>query len=112
MPSIFIDDGFTLDAELPPKHGFPAIRFKYRLATPEKVYAYLREPKLTGVQFAQAAVKLLAEHLVEWDAKDNTGNAVPINERLLARVAHPVLERLLEHVTGYGPDAREADLKN
>jgi hypothetical protein len=111
MPSIFIDDGFTLDGELPAKHGFPTIRFKYRLAVPEKVYAYLAEPR-NGQQRASAAARLLAEHLVEWDARDNAGNAVPINERVFYRVPHSVLERLLEHVTGYGPDAREADLKN
>lgn len=112
MPSIFIDDGFTLNGQVPPKFGFPAVSVVYRLAAPEKVYAYLREHRLTGEQYLKAAVKLLGEHLVSWDARDQAGNAVPITERMLARVAHPVLERLLELVTGYGPDEREEDLKN
>lgn len=112
MPSILIDDGFTLDGEIEPRFGFPAVKFKYRMAMPGKVYAYLTEPKLTGEERAAAAAKLLAEHLVEWDAKTNHGAFIPINEINLRRVAHPVLERLLDHVTGYGQKQREEDVKN
>lgn len=112
MPCVFIDDGFTLDGCLEPRHGFPSVRFTYRLAHPEKVYSYLREPRSTGRQFMEAASKMLAEHLVSWDITDRAGNAVPISETTLRRIAHPVLEQMLDTVTGYGPEVREVDVKN
>lgn len=114
MPSIFIDDGFTLSGEVEAQHGFPAVKFKYRLAHPEKVYAFTTEQKPTGKQRHAAICRMLAEQLVEWDATTPDGNAVPISEMILHRVAHPILERMMDHVLGYGPDysQREQDEKN
>lgn len=112
MPSIFVGDGFDLDTTLPAFLGFPAIRFKYRPALPERVYEYLHACRGSGSQHFDATVKLLAEHLIEWDATDRNGNRLPPDERTLRGVAHPVLERLAEYVTSYTPAQREADRKN
>ncbi len=112
MACVYIEDGFTLDAVLEPRHGFPAVKISYRLAHPGKVYAYLRVQKNPGKQFMDAASQMLLEHLVSWDVTDRSGNEVRISEITLRRIAHPVLERMLDAVTGYGPDVREADEKN
>lgn len=112
MPSIFIDDSYTIDDVLEAKFGFPAVAFTYRIAHPEKAYTYLREPKTTGKQYADAIARILAEHLVKWDVTAPDGNAVPITEANLRRVAYPILEQLVERVVGYGREQRDADVKN
>lgn len=112
MACVYIEDGFTLETVLEPRHGFPAVTIVYRLAHPEKVYAYLRVQKSTGRQFMDAASQMLLEHLVSWSVTDRLGNDVRITDAVLRRIAHPILERILDAVTGYGPDVREADEKN
>lgn len=113
MPSIFINDGLTLDATIEARPGLhPALRVKYRPALPEKVNGYLKELRLSGKAHTDAGVDLLAEHLVSWDAKDDAGNEVPISPRVLRRIYQPLLERLLDLVTTYSAPQREADLGN
>ena len=111
MPAIYLDDGYTLDGLVPARLGYPPVRFKYRPALPEKVYAFTREPRPAS-QHIDAVVTLLAEHLVSWDVKGRDGNLLPVTAHVLRRIAVPVLEAMLDHVTGYTAEQRAADLGN
>lgn len=112
MSCILIDDGFTLEGLIESRHGFPALKFTYRLAHPERAYAYMREPKNNAREQLDADVRLLTEHVVGWDAVDRQGNTIPANALTFRRVALPILDRMLQFILGYGPDRREADVKN
>lgn len=110
---LLIDDGFTLEGYIPPRKGVHGeVNFTYRLAPPKRVYEYGQEPRGTGQQMLNAVTKLLAELLVKWDVRDRQGNEVPITPAVLARVPVPVLEQMVNAVTGYGSAQREDDLKN
>jgi hypothetical protein len=110
--ALLINDGFTWEDTVPARGRFPSVTFRYRPALPEDVFDYLHAPKPTGKDVLRVAARLLAKHLVSWDVTDDKGDAVPVSEDVLRRVPHPVLVKMVDVVTGYGPDAEAADLKN
>lgn len=112
MPAQLIFDGYTWDHVIPARRGWPAVTFRYRPALPEAVYDYLAAPSLTGKQRLDAAVKLLAAHVVSWDLTDAKGESTPVTPENLRRVPYPVIQGFLDAVTSYGPEQQAADLGN
>lgn len=108
---ILIRDGYTLEGLIPARPGLHGeLRFSYRPALPERVVEYLRADKSTAAKEVGAAVKLLGEHLVSWDAEEPlTPEGAP---GLLRRLPHPVLTALVDHVTGYSATDWAAREKN
>ena len=111
---LLIDDGFTLDGTIPGQGPWPTITFKYRPALPERVYEFLKNTKAagSGKKHQEEVSKLLTEQLVSWDVTDAKDEATPITAAILRRVPHPLLVKLVDHVTGYGEAQGEVDRKN
>lgn len=105
---LFIDDGFTLEGRIERKPGhWPELRFTYRPASPQAVYAYRAADRAQPERMEEAAVKLVASCLVGWEAGAGI-DPVPAN---IKRLHFRVLDQMLDAVTGYGPDAQEQDAK-
>jgi hypothetical protein len=112
MASLLIDDGYTFDGLIEARGPWPAVHFRYRPCLPEGVYDFLRGKRDTGKQSMRATMDMLMAHLVAWDITDPRGDLVPIRAEFLARLPHPVLERMLDHVTGYSAPESISDAKN
>lgn len=113
MTSAFIRDGFTLEGKVEARPGlYPEIRFTYRPALPRRVAEYLKADKGTPEKEQRADTKLLLEHVQSWDAHDENGQQLSFDEATLTRVYHPILQTLLNHVTGYTATDWQVQEKN
>lgn len=112
MRTLLIDDGCTLDGQVPAQGGVPAVSFRYRPALPEAVYEYTRAQKANGRQELKAVVDLLSAHVISWDVVDAKGDHMPVTADTLRRVPHRVQQRMVDLVTGYGPEQMGADAGN
>jgi hypothetical protein len=111
MP-LLIEDGYTIEATIPGRKGlYGPVTFKYRPALPETVYNYLnqRSRANSGKDAIKAVVELLGKHLVSWDLTGPNDQPVVIDAHTLSKVHHSALEGMIDHVTGYGAAAYEAD---
>jgi hypothetical protein len=108
MPSILIpEDGFTLKGRVEPLPGLhDGVSFTYRPALPARVAAWTKAKGVSAEKNLAADLKLLTEHVTEWD------DDAPIDEPTLRRVYYPVLQQMIDHVTGYSASVWEAAEKN
>jgi hypothetical protein len=111
MP-LLIQDGFTLDGDIPARGPYPAVAFRYRPALAEDVYEYTQARVDSGKKRLEATVAIVAKHIVSWDVEDGDKKPVPITPATLARVPQPYLDAMLDHVTGYAYVGQAADAKN
>ena len=113
MPLRLIDDGYTLDDTVK-TNRWPAVAVKYRPALPAQTRDFVidRGKAETGEAEVKAISKLLEAQLVGWDIESAPGQPAPISYATVSRVPDPVLERLVDLVTGYGPKKAENDEKN
>jgi hypothetical protein len=112
---LLIQDGYTLDFTLPARGRRPTVTGRYRPALAEAIYEYMRvrsNPRSTGKEILDATVKVLADHLVSWDAAGADGQTVPASAEHLRRVPYLALEELVNVVTGYTEEQQAADVKN
>ena len=108
-----IRDGYTLDTTLPAFGPYPAVAVRYRRALPEDVYEYSDAfAAARGREKARPVADLLGKHLLGWDVEGADGQPLPITARTLRLLPYPVLLKLIDLVTGYGPEEAEADQKN
>jgi hypothetical protein len=107
-----IEDGYTLDATVRVPR-WPAVVIKYRPALPAAVREfYLATRKAAnGDAEVKAIAGILTKHLVGWDIEDN-GSPCAVTERAILHVPEPILQRMVDLVTGYGPEEQAADEKN
>lgn len=117
MPSLFIDDSFTWDFELPPRRGLPALRGQFRQALAEEVLQYQADvQRAPGRESARITARFLARHLVGWDAPDpkKPGEPAPCTEELIRKLPLPDMQRLLDIVASFSPATPqiEAELGN
>jgi hypothetical protein len=103
-----IADGFTKTAtcEKAPYAG-TAISFRPCLQT--EVADFLDDPR----KYIVKGRELLAKKLTGWNVADDTGeDAAPLTPESLAEIAYPVLDWMINAVTGYAPTDEVADAKN
>lgn len=109
MPGIVIDDGYTLSDETKPadKDGnpLPTLKFQYRPAMPEAIYTFEFESAMakSGSEQLDAAAKLLAAHLVSWDATTAAGTSAPLNANTVRLLPPPVLRQVITAVVTWLP---------
>lgn len=113
MPLRLIDDGYTLDDTVKAP-GWPRVAVKYRPALPAHTrdFVIARAKASTGTEEMRAVVVLLKAHVIGWDIEDNKGNPAPISEFTINRVPDSVLQRIVDLITGYGPEKAAEDEKN
>lgn len=112
-----ISDGYTITDTIPGRGPWGPIEFTYRPALPEATYDYLETDKRSGKKRMAATLKLLFgsgtdPHVRSWDVKDKEGNMVPVSEAALRKVPAPMLDKMLDIVSGYGLAEQEEDEKN
>lgn len=120
MPGIFIEDGFTLKGRVEPLPGLHGgVSFTYRPALPARVAAYLKADKSTPDKELAADIKLIREHVSDWDATEKGEGAdseaeapAPLDEKTLRRVYYPVLQAMINHVCSYTASVWDAAEKN
>ncbi len=112
MAKVLIRDGYTREATFPARHGIHAVQFKYRPALPERAYGYLRASKANGPDQMREASNLLAEHLVGWDIDGDGDAPAPLVAASFKRLPLPLLDFMVDCVTGYGPDEAARDAGN
>jgi len=119
MLCLFIDDGQTFEGNIPGLPGeMPALTFTYRKATGRKVYEYIRASYKTADDEIAAAAKLVAAHLVSWNAarKDPASGLpvpVPVSVESLVQLAdapgtHRYFVALVNHVQGHAASSADA----
>jgi len=108
-----IDDGYTLDGEVK-ANGWPKVAVKYRPALPAQTrdFVITRGRASTGPEEMKAVVALLKKHVLGWDIEEVPGKPAPVSEYTINRVPDPVLQRIIDLVTGYGPEQAAEDEKN
>ncbi len=113
MPLQLIDDGYTIDDTVK-ADGWPSVAVRYRPCLPaaarEFFLAHAKEA--TGAGKIKTIAKLLQGQLVGWDIEAAPGQPAPITAATIARVPDAVLQRLVDLVTGYGPEKAAEDEKN
>ena len=131
---LLIEDGYTLDGTIPAQGKQPEINFRYRPALYAEVKEWTNSVRTTGKLHEAATVKLLVKHVASWDVTIKAGSLrkimgkdaepvvadhedddvvlVPIHAKTLARVPQPVLDQLVNFVTGYAPEDQGDDAKN
>lgn len=112
MAKILIRDGYTQTGRFPGRWQLPSFTFEYRDALPAAVNDALVKMKGDGAAKTRAQVGLICSQIVSWDIDGEDGNPAPVNETNAKLLPHPLLEWLVDYVTGYKPDAAEADVKN
>lgn len=117
------DDGYTLSGVCRTE-GRPPLKFTYRPALPEAVYAYRQAVRDadSGEQHMAAVVALLGGHVVSWELKRRAANGhpepLPFAPSALqlpaVRMALGVtyLDQMVNYVTGYTAGEWEQDEKN
>jgi hypothetical protein len=84
MTSAYCDDGYTLDGYLKEAPGlYPAVRFRYRPATPsERVAMFDGFDNLPANDKLQRIAGQMAKNVLSWDVKDSKGVPVRCNQPL------------------------------
>lgn len=104
-------DGYTIKVKISVK-PWPDVNIVMRPALPEKVYGWLGNQRaLAGKQRMDSVCELLTGNLISWDvAGSEAGKTVPCSPEYWAKIPHPVLDAIVDKVTGYG--VTESDEKN
>ena len=111
-----ISDSYTETFHIPGRGPWSPLTGKYRPAMPEAVWEY-QDATTAGKKRMPAAVKLLlgggTDPLIrEWDLKDKNDVPIPISEAAIKKIPAPMLDRLLNIVSGYALEETEGDGKN
>jgi hypothetical protein len=111
--SLFIDDGFTIEAAIASKGRLPQLKYRYRPAMPEAIheYRFAFNAARDGRGRLQAETKLLVDHLVSWDAADAKGVTAPINAEWLDKLHDGIRQKLLDEII-WGLEKTEEAEKN
>lgn len=113
-----IKDGYTLDFVVPGRGPWKAITGKYRPALPETVWEYQDATvNAGGKKRMVATVKFLlgggTDPLIRsWDLTDSKDEPITICEAAIRAIPAPMLDRLLNIVSGYALEEHEAEQKN
>jgi hypothetical protein len=113
MPLRLIDDGYTLDDTVKAP-SWPRVAVKYRPALPQHTrdFVIARSKAFTGTEEMKAISALLRMHLVGWDIEDAKGQPAPVSDFTINRIPDAVLQRIIDLITGYGPEKAADDEKN
>jgi hypothetical protein len=113
MLSMFIDDGYTIDATIPAKGRMPALKITYRPPMPGAIAEYRIQYNRAndGNGKVMAASKLIADHLHSWDATDREGKAAPITTEMISKIPEGRRDEIMEEIM-WGFERREAAEKN
>lgn len=99
-----INDGYTLKGKIEGRPGlYPEIHFTYRPAVPPRVQQYIAASKGNADAAFANDIKMLVEHLREWDLKDSDGLPVPLDEKVF-RIRpgfYPAIGGFLDFICGY-----------
>ena len=113
-PFIEIDDGYTLDSDVPAMARlYAAIPFRYRPALPAEVVAFSRgQNRGAPEQEVTHQCQFILDHLVSWDVTNKRGELVRPSLEMLAKMYPNILASFVNHICGWQSPAREADAKN
>lgn len=113
MAKVLIRDGYTKTGRFPGKWGIPPVVFEYRDALPAAVNDFLAKIRnADGAVKTKAQIGILCSQIQSWDIEDEAGKQASVSEGNVRLLPHPLLEFLVDYVTGYKPDDAESDQKN
>lgn len=104
-------DGFTLEDVY--REGediiYAGVAIQYRPALQTQTAEFLDDPRA----FLVKGRALVLKHLTGWNvAGDTAEDAAPITAEVIAELAYPVLNWMVNCITGYAPRAEVEDAKN
>ncbi len=108
----YIDDGYTLDGFLKESPGiYPAIRFRYRPATPhERAQTFDGWERLPESERLGRIATRLAKNILSWDLTDAKGVPVPCNEPgRYRKICGPLYSRLQDVIFQISPPDADPD---
>lgn len=99
---LFVDDGRTHVGYIAAiaSLGLPALRFTYREAVNHERNAMYRANQEATKQGDDKLAHLLARNVLDWDASDAKGSAVPVTGDAISRLRATMLNRLYLIVIG------------
>ncbi len=106
-----IDDGCNVKTVLPPKGMWGELTLEYRPCLPEKSMDYILARKDSGRRWLDAVWKLFDGNLLGWSVTA-AGQPVPVAPESLRKVPAPVVDRIVDVLTGYSLEQLEQDEKN
>lgn len=104
-------DGFTLSATY--RAGQPVIysgvSITYRPALQVQAQEFLDDPR----KYVVKARELAAKHVTGWNvAGDDPDTVAPVSLDTVTELAYPVLDWMVNCITGYAPQTEAEDAKN
>ena len=117
-PSVFIDDGYTIDAVLEKTKFYPEVKVKYRpIGNVEvsKVLGIIASYKNDPEKAERMAARYMAQRVVEWDATNHKGEPVEPSEQNMCRLEPHFAADLFKLLFTNDPDKTSdeaADAKN
>ena len=111
----FVDDGFTRDFRIEAVRGrHPELTGSYRPALIDQRFAWQRAiGKDDTAERVRVGCAIIQRHVLDWNARNGTGEKAPIKEDYLKRLPAPLFDKLLDIVLGYaGSEEEKADVGN
>ena len=107
-----INDGYELDAEIPPQNGYDGFSIRYRPALPEAVFDYYEKMgrSQTGKEKIKIAIDLFKTYIRSWTIIDDKDVGLPVSEENIRKLPHCHYNILVDLITGYR--SWNADAKN
>ena len=104
-----IDDGYTLEATMPPE--LPAVKYRYRPALPTALadWRYAANMAKSGSEEIKATANLIVAHLVDWDIVTTGGVAAQITVDNILKLPEPILDRILKSIVTWSPRVAEGN---
>ena len=110
MLSCFVEDGYTESHTVPERAGIYArLAFTGRRAMASEVQRVI-DGTANDEEREKRICSLLAKHIVSWDAKDRSGQPVPITDEVMGKIVPSLRSVLVDWVCSWV--ALEDDAKN
>ena len=112
MPSVFINDGFSLKGKIEAVPGlFPSCEFSYRAGAPEVRLSV--EMAATLQARIEAESKIIADHYLGFHAVNDDGSLEPIvlKQDTIKRLHPAIFRTLVNHILGYVGPSVESEAK-